>query len=507
VDIRPALGAVALFGLLVLTSLLVRPERAALYYLALLLAGLALLPLVVRAVAGTLDLFEPIIPISLLIVLAYSVRTMYIAYVPRSIGFGSLAYDDQIAAALLLTMAAYLALVFGYYVLGGALRPKPMSERWFAGRRWAPALPGWKILVLLGIGTYATRVAAASGTGLQDVTAATTLIGFAASSLQIAACILALHAAAGHASPWLRFFVWGVAVPLAAWQALTLGGKAYLLSVVYIVIAARHYVSQRTRLGIVLAITGVAVLTVFPIINVLRVDDPRTVARGALVERVAAVLDGFAGMTPAEYMRFAAENTMTRFNGVDALALSMKYNVSDELGNPMAYAYIPFYAFVPRLVWPDKPVLDQGVRFGQILLIGGFAGASSVTSIGMYHLADLFVSFGAIGVLIGMMVLGCLYRLVYAFLDPLHTPDAGVKFLYILVLWAMVSGFETDVPTVYSGLLKFLPLWMAIKLWMSRPLPSTALRRPAAPDPVRSTSVGPASAGDAAPLHRQALGR
>jgi hypothetical protein len=322
------------------------------------------------------------------------------------------------------------------------------------------------------------------------VTAATTLIGFATSSLQIAACLLALYGAGGQAPPWLRFAVWGVVLPLAAWQALALSSKASLLSVVYMVVAARHYVSRRAQLSMALAVTVVAILTVFPVINVLRVDDPRTVARGSLVERVAGVLDGFAGMTATEYARFAAENAMTRFNGIDALALSMKYDVSDQLGNPTAYAYIPVYAFVPRLLWPDKPVLDQGVRFGQILLIGGFAGADSVTSIGMYHIGDLFVSFGAIGVLIGMMALGCLYRLVYAFFDPLHTPDTGAKFLYILVLWAMVSGFETDVPTVYSNLLKYLPLWLAIKLWVS---PSVGpAHQHAAPTPLPHAPVRPA---------------
>jgi hypothetical protein len=224
---------------------------------------------------------------------------------------------------------------------------------------------------------------------------------------------------------------------------------------------------------VALAIGAVAVLAVFPTINVFR--ESYVTEDASLLSRVADTQDRLRQMTGQEYARFAGDNLMTRSNGVDALALSMKYDVSNELGNPAAYAYIPIYAFIPRVIWPDKPILDQGVRFGRLLLVGGLEGANSLTSFGMYHIGDLYVSFGTVGLFVGMCALGFMFRLAYAFLDPLHTPDLGIKFLYILVIWAMVSGFETDVPTVYANLLKFLLVWIAIKMWLA-PSASTAVR-------------------------------
>jgi hypothetical protein len=468
--IGPIFSTAALLGILSVMPLVLRPSQPQIYYLALLLGGLTLLPLMVRIGAGTLDLFEPVIPISLLITLAYSLRAMYVAYVPGSVAFGRLPYDDRIASALGLTIAAYVALLSGYYVLAGPIQVRPLAARWFTGRRWAPRAELGKVVVLLGIGTYATRIATATDFGI--VTGSTTVIGLALGFVQLTGCVLALHIAAGDKRLWLKVAVLGIALPLAVLQSLAFGGKVHILGFVYVLVAARHYVSRRLDLRMALAIGAVAVLAVFPTINIFRDADVRPDT--SLLDRVTDMRNQLRQMTGQEYIQFASENVLTRSNGVDALALSMKYDVSKELGNPTAYAYIPIYAFIPRVIWPDKPVLDQGVRFGRLLLVGGLEAANSLTSFGMYHIGDLYVSFGMMGLLVGMCAMGFMFRVVYKFLDPLHTPDLGIKFLYILVLWAMVSGFETDVPTVYANLLKFLLVWIAIKMWLE-PSPSTAL--------------------------------
>jgi hypothetical protein len=469
----PVLAAASLVAVLFLLSLTLRPVHADVYYLALLLTGLTLLPLVIRAASGTLDLFEPIVPISLLIGLTYSLRAIYIGYAaPRDVSFGRLSYSDQVAGALALTIAAYGALLAGYYVLAGPLRIKPLSTWRFAWRNWAPVADAVKIAILLGISIYGVRMSGA--TDFEVVTNTTTLIGLAASGVQLTGCILALHMAAGDTRLWVKLALWGIVLPLAVWLSLALGSKAQLLLFVYAAVAARHYVKQRTPLGVALIVAIVAVLTVFPTINVFR---DTGAPNDSVLTRIADVPNRFAGMTAREYVGFAAENVLSRSNGIDALALVMKYDVSAELGNPSAYAAIPFYAFIPRAIWPDKPVINQGARFGQLVLVGGLEGKESLTSFGMFHIGDLYVSFGPVGVLIGMLALGCLYRLVYKFFDPLHTPNLGIKFLYILVLWSMVNGFESDVPTVYSNLLKFLPIWIAVTIWMTPRGGNFALRR------------------------------
>jgi hypothetical protein len=144
----------------------------------------------------------------------------------------------------------------------------------------------------------------------------------------------------------------------------------------------------------------------------------------------------------------------------------MKYDVSEEMGDPSLYLKIPLIAFVPRVVWPDKPVIQAGAVFGRLFFIPlQYQSSLDSISIGMYHIGDLYVTFGVIGVLIGMCVLGCVYRLFYQLFDPTRSSDVGMKFLYIVALFPLVNGFESDIPTTWGNLLKSLLVWALIKVW------------------------------------------
>ena len=176
-------------------------------------------------------------------------------------------------------------------------------------------------------------------------------------------------------------------------------------------------------------------------------------------------------MSPGEYAEFAVEGVMARSTGIDTLSLLLKYDMSKELGDPASYALVPAYAFIPRIVWPSKPVIDQAARFGRLLFIASFAGAQSTTAFGITHVGDLLVSFGIPGVIIGMCLLGCLYRLLYKLFDPLNATDLGIKCVYVLLLWEIVNGFEGDVPSTFATALKNLAIWFAIKIWLNRPSP------------------------------------
>jgi len=305
-------------------------------------------------------------------------------------------------------------------------------------------------------------------TDRDSVTASTNIVGIIADLVQATACVLMLYAAAGDNRLWMHALSWGLLLPLAAWQSLALGAKAFILKFFYVVIAAKHYGRRRITLTTFGGAAIALILLVFPIVNTAR-DNP---------ERIPQLFQAFS---PVEYSQLALEGVLSRATGIDVLSLVMKYDVSDELGNKEAYAAIPVYAFVPRAIWRDKPVLDQGTRFGRLLLIPSFEGRVSVASFGMFHIGDLYVTFGVTGLMIGMCVLGVIYRILYKLFDPLHTQDLGIKFLYILILWSIVSGFESDIPSVWSNLLKSAAVLVAVKVWLNRGAPAiTPHHRPIA---------------------------
>jgi hypothetical protein len=69
------------------------------------------------------------------------------------------------------------------------------------------------------------------------------------------------------------------------------------------------------------------------------------------------------------------------------------------------------YTLIPRVIWPSKPVKDLGQRFGH--LYGFLDENDSTTSINFPQLTEFYANFGYMGVLIGMLIVGSLYRVLY----------------------------------------------------------------------------------------------
>jgi hypothetical protein len=83
------------------------------------------------------------------------------------------------------------------------------------------------------------------------------------------------------------------------------------------------------------------------------------------------------------------------------------------------------YFFVPRLLWPDKPMMVRGAWFTSYL--GNSARETdSTTSIGMEAAGELYWNFGYVGVILGMFVLGAMFGVLWRMsganpaMQPLH---------------------------------------------------------------------------------------
>jgi hypothetical protein len=116
------------------------------------------------------------------------------------------------------------------------------------------------------------------------------------------------------------------------------------------------------------------------------------------------------------------------------------------LGETMKYAS---YAFIPRLIWPDKPTVTRGGWFSAQL--GLFASEADATyAIGMTAVGELYWNFGTSGVLVGMFAIGCFQGMLWrmAGADPRGKPIHML--LYVTIMLSM-----TDMPeavTVFVSL-------------------------------------------------------
>jgi hypothetical protein len=128
-----------------------------------------------------------------------------------------------------------------------------------------------------------------------------------------------------------------------------------------------------------------------------------------------------------------------------------------QWGQTMQYAA---YAFVPRLLWPDKPNVSRGAWF-TMYLGASYREEESTSSTGITAVGELYWNFGIPGVVIGMLGIGLGYGLLWRMAgeNPVYEPLHMI--LYIMV----AIGGMIDMPeavTVYAGILSQLLIFGAL---------------------------------------------
>ena len=128
-----------------------------------------------------------------------------------------------------------------------------------------------------------------------------------------------------------------------------------------------------------------------------------------------------------------------------------------QWGQTVKYAA---YAFVPRLLWPDKPNVSRGAWF-TMYLGASYREAESTSSTGITAVGELYWNFGLPGVVIGMLGIGLGYGLLWRMAgeNPVYEPLHMI--LYIMV----AIGGMIDMPeavTVYAGILSQLLIFGAL---------------------------------------------
>lgn len=119
--------------------------------------------------------------------------------------------------------------------------------------------------------------------------------------------------------------------------------------------------------------------------------------------------------------------------------------------------YLSLVGFaVPRFIWPTKPTKTLGQDFGH--RYGYLDSWDTWTSINLPFLVEFYANFGEIGILIGMVIVGVLYRLLDNDLNrprqPLQVTICG------LVLLVPLLNIESDFSLVFGGLfMNGVALW------------------------------------------------
>jgi hypothetical protein len=119
--------------------------------------------------------------------------------------------------------------------------------------------------------------------------------------------------------------------------------------------------------------------------------------------------------------------------------------------------YLSLVGFaVPRFIWPSKPTKTLGQDFGH--RYGYLDSWDTWTSINLPFLVEFYANFGEAGVLIGMVIVGVLYRLLDNDLNRAGQPLQVT--ICSLVLLVPLLNIESDFSLVFGGLfMNGVALW------------------------------------------------
>ena len=105
-------------------------------------------------------------------------------------------------------------------------------------------------------------------------------------------------------------------------------------------------------------------------------------------------------------------------------------------------------SFVPRVIWPDKPTKDLGQGFGHRYAL--IHQSNKSTAINLPILVEFFLNFGGTGVIIGMLVVGVIYRVLD---NVVNRPGQSLLLSMIgLVILLPLLLIESDFSLVLGGL-------------------------------------------------------
>ncbi len=206
-----------------------------------------------------------------------------------------------------------------------------------------------------------------------------------------------------------------VLIPITMFFGFFTGSKGRFLEPLIMLGLAYVVVERRVRPSWLLA-GFAAVVLFYPAAEFYRNVLTEGLRRGAadMVRDPAGVLRNIAefaaGYGVREWLVDGFSATLNRFDGLGILALIMQItpeHVPYQGGWTIGYIFL---FWIPRAIWEGKPSITIGQWIQETYTIG--AGATE-TSVGCTWFGELYLNFGWLGIVLGMILLGVVFRVLH----------------------------------------------------------------------------------------------
>jgi hypothetical protein len=232
--------------------------------------------------------------------------------------------------------------------------------------------------------------------------------------------------------------------------AIPTGSRANVLTLFVITALIRYYGrSRRFPVAQVLASALVAVFFVIPFGAEYRGDNRQFQSQSR--QSLEAAATTVTSRSVRAVVDAGLESTASRFSGVVSVAAIVGQGSKLEGHAPGETYWWIAEAIVPRAAHPEKA--DPGLfgnEFGREY--GIVAPSDRITGIAVTHPGELYLNFGLLGILLGMPLVGAVYRTIDALFRQRSHP--GVLAVFAIVLWEFLNGSESILAVGVFGPMK-----------------------------------------------------
>jgi hypothetical protein len=240
----------------------------------------------------------------------------------------------------------------------------------------------------------------------------------------------------------LALVMLAVVIPLTSLFGLFTGSKQAVLiagaMVVFSIILVRRRIGMRW-----IALSVLAASLTFPIGQFVRQDvlagntlSPVTALRNP-VATVGRISDFVTGSRPGEYFTDGLLYVVARMDCIGAASVLIRDTprvAPFQNGRTLALFFV---AFVPRLLWPEKPTIP----IGEYITEAYVSGPGSNTATAPTQLGEYFINFGYPGIVGGMLLFGVMLRFAHHMLLS-GRPTTPALLVAVVVLFRLVVGFQ-----------------------------------------------------------------
>jgi hypothetical protein len=248
------------------------------------------------------------------------------------------------------------------------------------------------------------------------------------------------------------------------------GGKESFVVAILAVIIPRTIARRRIPAGIIAAAVLFFLLVVIPFNQAYRasVRGSVTLTTGRAVAAAPAIAGQVlaSDISPAilsQSARYLAERIRT----IDSPAIIMQRTPSQiPYSSTTELLVSPFADLIPRILWPGKPILTPGYQVSQDYyeLPADVYTSSNVTPEG-----DLYRHGGWVPLIGGMLVLGCVIRILDEITDLRRSAHGA---LLILLLFPGIVQAGSDCASLLAGIPGMIALWLVVVRLSFTPRPA-----------------------------------